>query len=512
MSGLRNTSLATRLAIVMLCGLALSQGVGVLLSLKERGDVLNEAIRGEFLSRTALVAELLEATPVQQRREVLRASDTTYSRFWVSGDFPADAQRWRRDAYGRLSEPLISIAGIAAAPAEGGARRNDGHALAAASPASPQELSWSDLPAESWQLARPAKFLRLDDAQAMGLSVRLQDGSWLNSVIAKKVVTSFWTFPTLASLGVAGFVLMICAVLIARGIAGPMRALATAAEALGRGEAVQPVPEVGPRDIRQTAAAFNVMGQRLQRFIEDRTTLLAAIGHDLRTPITTLRLRAEFIADEENRDRMLATLEELRATTEATLTFAREDAAEEPTRNVDLGAILESVCEDLSEIGMDITLSQPPGSLIYRCRGEAMKRAVRNLVQNAVRYGERARVSIRSGPGGVEILVEDDGPGIPAEAMEMVFAPFFRLETSRNRDTGGVGLGLSIARNIARQHGGDVTLSNAPSGLHAVISLPHPDHRASSVTVAKEPGPGSRPWFRPWRGRPLPAPSRSGAA
>lgn len=506
---LRDTNLATRLAIVMLSGLALSQGVTVLLSQKERGDVMNHAMKAEFLSRTALVAELLEATPPQFRRDILRASDTTYSRFWTSGHFPADTQRWRRDAYDRLSEPLVSIAGIALGRGDATEERNKAHALPATSTG---ELHWNDLPEQAWQLSRPAKLLKLDDAQGMGLSVRLKDGSWLNSVIAKKVMTSLWTFQTLISLGVAGLVLTICAILIARGIAGPMRSLATAAEALGRGEAVRPLPEVGPRDIRQTAAAFNRMRERLQRFIEDRTRLLAAIGHDLRTPITTLRLRAEFVPDDENRERMLATLDELRAMTEATLTFAREDAAEEPTRSVDVGALVESLCEDLSELDLDVTVAQS-APVVCRCRPDALKRAVRNLVENAVRYGERARVSVRTRPEAVDILVEDDGPGIPTEVMEAVFAPFFRLETSRNRETGGIGLGLSIARTIARHHGGDIHFTNTQNGLLAVLSLPDTEARDSSDAAAMDKNAEPRSGWYPWRLRPLPtAAPRSGTS
>lgn len=497
MIGLRNTSLATRLAFVMLSGLAVVQGVTVLLSQNERGEALNRAMKAEFLSRTALVAELLESTPPQFWRDILRASDTTYSRFWTSSHFPADEERWRQEAYGRLSEPLTAIAGLRG----GGAERNGAHALP---PVSPGGLRWSELPAQGWQLSRPAKFLKLDDAQAMGLSVRLTDGAWLNSVIAKKVMNGFWSFQTLVSLGVGALVLMICAVLIARGIARPMRELATAAEALGRGEAVRPLPETGPRDIRQTAAAFNRMRARLQRFLDDRTRLLAAIGHDLRTPITTLRLRAEFVSDEETREKMLATLGELRATTEATLTFAREDATEEPTRNVDVGALVDSLCEDLSDLGLDVTVAQSE-PLVCRCRPDALKRAVRNLVENAVRYGERARVSVRSGPEAVEILVEDDGPGIPAEAMESVFAPFFRLESSRNRETGGVGLGLSIARNIARHHGGDISISNSSTGLLAVISLPHMDAGPQPASVATDRGAEARSRLRRWGDRLLPA-------
>jgi signal transduction histidine kinase len=266
-------------------------------------------------------------------------------------------------------------------------------------------------------------------------------------------------------------VLSVIGILVARGIVRPMRRLAVAAEALGRGETIAPLPECGPDDIRQTAEAFNRMQERLQRFVEDRTRMLAAIGHDLRTPLTTLRLRAEFVSEPELQDKMLKTIHEIETMTEATLAFAREDATAEATRTIDLCALVESLCEDLAELGGDITFTEG-AAVVYRCRPETLRRAIRNLVENAIRYGERARVSLRRTEETIDILVEDDGPGIPEDAVEQVFAPFHRLEHSRNRETGGVGLGLSIARAMARRHGGDVILQNTGSGLVATISLP----------------------------------------
>jgi signal transduction histidine kinase len=181
-------------------------------------------------------------------------------------------------------------------------------------------------------------------------------------------------------------------------------------------------------------------------------------------------LRAEFVTDEETRQKLLATLDEMQTMTEATLAFAREDAARETTRSVDLAALLESMCADLADLGWDVTFTN--GERIpYRCRPDALRRAFRNLIENAVRYGERARVTLVSRGDAIEISVDDDGPGIPEADFERVFAPFVRLENSRNRATGGVGLGLAIARTIIRGHGGDIVLFNG-SGLHAIVRLP----------------------------------------
>jgi signal transduction histidine kinase len=200
--------------------------------------------------------------------------------------------------------------------------------------------------------------------------------------------------------------------------------------------------------------------------------MLAAISHDLRTPITTLRLRAEFVDDEEARAKILETLDEMQRMIEATLAFAREEAAAEDTRTVDLAALVESLVADLVDLGHEVAFSGPE-RLAYACRPIGLKRAVRNLIENAIAYGERARVKLEPGALAVRIVIDDDGPGIPEADFERVFAPFVRLEESRSRETGGIGLGMAIARSIVRGHGGDIELANREEGgLKVVISLP----------------------------------------
>jgi signal transduction histidine kinase len=471
MIGLWNRSLAARFVFVMLLALALSQGISLLLFASERGEVLLKAAKAEFLSRCASVAKVLESTPTAVHSEILRASDTGYSRFWISAQFPADVAAWEREARRRLAEPLPTVAKIAngdagpapEAPAEVAADEAEAPAESAA--------HWLDLPAFAWPLSRSAKFLYLGGSNGMGLTVQLQDGTWLNTAFAKKVGDGFWTSQSVLSLALTAVILSISAFYVGRAMTRPMRGLAASAEALGRGESVEPLPESGPDDVRQTAEAFNLMQARLQRFVEERTRTLAAIGHDLRTPITSLRLRAEFVADDETREKMLSTIDELRSMTEAALAFSSNEGLRETTRHVDLTALVESLCDDLVELGQDITFVEGD-KIDYRCRRDSLKRAVRNLIENAVRYGERARVAIASTAAQVTIVVEDDGPGIPPDKLEQVFSPFFRVETSRNRQTGGIGLGLSIARDVARHHGGDITLANTGHGLRATIVLP----------------------------------------
>ena len=223
------------------------------------------------------------------------------------------------------------------------------------------------------------------------------------------------------------------------------------------------------------------MRERLQRFVDDRTGMLAAISHDLRTPITSLRLRAELLDDEEARQKILATLEDMEHMTEATLAFAREEAAPEDTRRVDLAALIGSLCADLADIGMDAVFADVAPAP-YACRPVALKRAIRNLVENAVAYGSRARIRLEDGDNNITIVIDDDGSGIAEADFERVFAPFVRLEDSRSRETGGIGLGMAIARSIIRSHGGDIILANRESdaqgdpsgtgGLRATVRLP----------------------------------------
>jgi signal transduction histidine kinase len=309
------------------------------------------------------------------------------------------------------------------------------------------------------------------------ISARLDDGRWLNVGMSVPEPSPRWALPSLLSMAVMAVALSLIVIFTVRRITRPMAQLAAAAESLGRGEAVTPLLEQGPLDVRQATRAFNQMHDRLQRFVQDRTRMLAAISHDLRTPITSLRLRAEFVEDEESRAKILETLDEMQRMTEATLAFAREEAAREDTRTVDLGALIESLCEDLTELGLDVAFAGAPKTP-YPCRSLSLKRAIRNLVENAVAYGQRARVGLESAGDEFRIVIDDDGPGIPEADFERVFAPFVRLEESRSRETGGIGLGMAIARSVVRGHGGDITLANREGGgLRAVIHLPRADRK-----------------------------------
>jgi signal transduction histidine kinase len=219
------------------------------------------------------------------------------------------------------------------------------------------------------------------------------------------------------------------------------------------------------------------MAARIRRFVQDRTFLLTAIGHDLRTPITRLKLRAEFIEDDEQRARFMADLDELNMMVSATLVFGRDTADTEPAVALDLGALLRTVLDEAADARPEAAerLSfEGAAAVTVSGRPVALKRVFANLVSNAVKYGGAAHVRLNTPAGGqVVVTVEDEGPGLPPDQLERIFEPFYRIENSRNRETGGTGLGLPIARNILRAHGGDVVLANqAGGGARAVVTLP----------------------------------------
>jgi signal transduction histidine kinase len=307
-----------------------------------------------------------------------------------------------------------------------------------------------------------------DRGETFTVSLQLMDGTWLNFSFAsvKSLPFSSWSHLLALAAGIAA--VMMLGIGAMRLITRPIASLANAAEELGRGARPGDVPEAGLDEVRQAARAFNRMQRRIRRMIEDRTQMIAAISHDLRTPITRLRLRAEFVEDPEEQQKMLADLDQMEAIIRSTLAFAREDSDAEPTAEVDLRALLEEVAE--SHPPARIAAGQPYG---LRARPVALRRCFNNLVENAVRYGSSAEIAIRELSDSVEITIDDTGPGIPEDRLKDVFRPFVRLEESRNRDSGGAGLGLAIARSVVLAHGGTIVLSNRPQGgLRALVRLP----------------------------------------
>ncbi|NQV54575.1 MAG: HAMP domain-containing protein [Rhodospirillales bacterium] len=477
-------SLAGQLTAVLLVILVSAQAVILIILHDERRLALKFAARQYVLTRIVAVVKLMEEAPPNLHGAILASASTPGAEFRVSAS-PAVAAHKKKfdddDEEDRLSRNLSRrLAAFL------GAENRDVRVIVI------ESEDDDHISIGGWREGRP--FARMfgepssrsgDDrhsrmrnqmhmANTSGLvvSLRLSGGRWLNATTRIPPPDMTIAVSSVIAMGVAGLLLILIAVLMVRRVTRPMVRMAHAAERLGRGEDVSRLPEEGPSDIRGTTRAFNDMRERLERFVTDRSRMLAAITHDIRTPITSLRLRAEMVEDEETRQRMLETLEEMQQMTEAALDYAREDAAKEDTRAVDLGALIDALSEDLKSLGRDVTF-EGDGRIVLRCRPAALRRAIRNVVENAVRYGKRAVVSLDETAGKVSVYVDDFGPGIPDGEQDRIFEPFVRLEESRSKDTGGIGLGLAIARSIVRGHGGDIEIENRnEGGARFILWLP----------------------------------------
>jgi signal transduction histidine kinase len=263
----------------------------------------------------------------------------------------------------------------------------------------------------------------------------------------------------------------------------PLQQLAQAADTLGRDLDAPPLAEEGPAETRRAAQAFNRMQARIKRLVDERARALAAVSHDLRTPLTRLRLRAELVDDEKLRDQMGADLDSMAAMIDATLDYLRGFQDSESARPIDMNALLQSLVEDAAVLGKAISLDGAARSP-YTGRLSALRRALQNLIDNAIKYGHSAHLRIDDDAAALCIVVEDEGPGIPPAELVRVTEPYYRPDASRSRETGGVGLGLSIVTDIALMHGGELLLANRPQGgLRATLVLPRPQEKTPGKAV-----------------------------
>ena len=302
-------------------------------------------------------------------------------------------------------------------------------------------------------------------------AVRQADGRWAVVRSSPGSFPNAWERRVILWFLAAAAVLIPIAYVFARRLAAPIRTFATAAERLGRDPRAPAVDLRGPAEVAVAAQALNGMQQRLQRYVEDRTSMIGAIAHDLRTPLTRMRFRIE-TAPDELRTKLGADIEQMEAMIAATMAFVRGATEVQRRERLDLQVLLADAALDLSETGHDVTVE---GGEAVTVDGDpvGLGRLVTNLMVNAVTFGRRARARTYREAGVVVIEVDDDGPGLPPDELDRVFEPFYRGERSRSRETGGIGLGLAVVRTVARGHGGDASLSNRPEGgLRARVTLP----------------------------------------
>ena len=420
----------------------------------ERARTVQTNVDNMF-ERVADAVSALDQAPTELRPELLR-SFSRITRHLTLDPQPLVAEGDARD---RAAEARVATLVRAGTGGEVRARPVNGEEAA--------KLD-DDLPPR--EIFAPTSSLDVGPV-TMILSINMGEAGWLNVRYLAPLIPFRYGPPLIAGL-IAAAATILATLWAHSRFAKPLENLTAAATALRRGEPVPEIPETGPAVLRAATRSFNAMSQRLTATLENQRSIMTAVAHDLRTPIASMRLRAEFVADEEERVRLRETLDEMQTMTEAVLSAARADRTGEAARTVDLTALAESLVDDIKETGGDVAFT-PGAAVRCVCRTNEVRRAVRNLIENALRYGTRARVAVGIERDFAVVTVEDDGPGIPSGEIERVFEPFVRLEGSRSAQTGGYGLGLSITRWIARGHGGDVVLRNrAGGGLTAVVRLP----------------------------------------
>lgn len=471
-------SLFSRLVLVLLVVLVTAQLVSFAIHMHDRSEALSQASGMQSAQRVAEMVKLLDSLGQAERRRIVPVLSSPA--LAVTLDNGAVAAREEepsarsalfaamlRRFLGDDRPVAVSLTDAAPpAPTPGRGFKGQGRGM---------HGGWAPPMAAAHYFSQPGlSFLA---------QVPLRDGTLATFDSRLPAQTANWPYRLLLSLGVLLVAVIAVSLLAVRWVTRPLKTLADTAEELGKNIHRPALEERGPLEVVRAARALNTMQARLIGYISDRTRVLAAMSHDLKTPITRLRLRAELLEDPGLRAKITTDLDEMQSMVGGALDFLRGAARGEPVKPVDVMALLESLQADMQEVGGEVGIEGAPLKP-FPGKPQALKRCLWNLLDNAVKYGKRARVVVRDNDEQLEILILDEGPGIPAPEMGKVFEPFYRVESSRNRETGGTGLGLSIAKGIAEDHGGRLELRNrAEGGLEARLVLPRSAKTSSTAAT-----------------------------
>ena len=439
------SSLFARMALILLAGLLAAQSLSLWLHWGERATVVTEARGLHMADRIA---------------EAIRALE-------------ADQSPGHRNAIARLQSDDLRIAPIGENQVSPHSPRGQIHSTIAARLGSEREIRSLGGMGGGMGTGFGAGMGRTQqDSGQRSFDVRLKNGQWVRIEASLKpsapALPNDFYVHLLVSLGIIVLVVM----LVVRQATKPLQQLAQAADNLGQDLDAPSLPETGSAELRTAAQAFNRMRDKIKRLIDERSRALAAVSHDLRTPLTRLRLRSELIDDERLREQMSADLDAMAQMIDATLDYLRGLRDSEPVRPIDIDALLESLAEDSAALGRPIGIEGKAWSS-YPGRLSALRRGIQNLIDNAFKYGTAPRLRIEDSPDVLRVIVEDDGPGIPPEALARVTEPYYRPDAARASSTGGVGLGLSIVKDVALLHGGELRIANRPQGgVQAILELP----------------------------------------
>ena len=444
------STLFARMALILLAGLLAAQLASLWLQWGERATVVSQARGQNFVDRVAETVRVLEASAPARRGEALTAVQSRDWRVTLIKDDQILPNTPRGQIQASLGARLGGGREIRSEFAGGGMQRGNpmGMGMQHGNPMGTQQQGMRTL------------------------DVRLGDGQWVRISAQSEADAPALSKDLITNLLITMLIVIAVVMIAVRQATKPLKYLAEAADTLGRNLEAAPLAEEGPAETRRAAQAFNRMQARIRSLVDERARALAAVSHDLRTPLTRLRLRAELVKDDSLRDQLAADMDSMTGMLDATLDYLRGLQDTEAVRPIDMNALLQSLVEDAAVLGKAISvqgLAQSP----YTGRLSALRRALQNLIDNAIKYGHSAGIRVEDDAGTLRLIVEDEGPGIAPAELGRVTEPYYRPDASRSRATGGVGLGLSIAKDIAFMHGGELVLANRPQGgLSAALVLP----------------------------------------
>ncbi|WP_323844180.1 sensor histidine kinase [Microbulbifer magnicolonia] len=444
----RPHTIRSRTILVLFCAFLLSHTISLAIYEINRDKTILLTEATDLADRVIGVVELARSFPERDRQRILAAAETQFlTMFPETGNL--DDERCRDNDFSRrLADSLgAAFADVPGFNAQVCLRR-----------LKPAPLLARNEPLHGYDVLVAVNFP--DDERAVFHAILPEGESLIHDA-----VLLYLLFSGLIALLLAGYLI--------RKTVAPLGQLARAADSIGTNIDAAPLPENGPAEVAAAARAFNLMQQRLARLVHGQTEMLAAISHDLRSAVTRLQLRAELLQDCQEREGLLRVVDDMKTMIQSVLDFARGLDPSETPRRIDIGALAESLCDDLREEGYPVQFCGSGDDCVLECRPVALRRSLQNLIDNAIKYGGGAKVSVAGGVDSIRIAVDDRGPGIPPQELAAVLRPFYRLDKSRNSKTGGVGLGLSIAGNTVQAHGGELSLENmARGGLRVQIQLP----------------------------------------
>jgi signal transduction histidine kinase len=440
-------SLIAQVALLIGAALLVAQLVNFALILNEREKLSLAQNQGPAITRFASIASDFVETPAELRSAVLADNSRRGALFRLertAGLAPADGRDPKLEERLRqaLKDADVDVANVRAA------------------------LHKGPLPG-----LRVRAGQRPQDVSVLLLSAQLEKDAWFSGAITT-TPRDPWLTTRLAAATILLYVIVLGAtLLIALRLTRPLRDLTSAAKAFGGRGLPTRVKPSGPADLRRAIEAFNEMNERVSALLDEKDRMLGGIGHDLRTPLASLRISLESADSEEERKRMIGKVAEMATMLEDILVLARSGRVREEERPMDVAALVDSVAEEFHALGGDVRM-EPTKRVVAKVQPVLLRRAIRNLIDNALKYGGVARLAVRQEGSEVAIEVSDEGPGIPPDQLDRVVEAFHRVEGSRNRETGGTGLGLAIARTVAESHGGSLRLANGERGLIATLVIP----------------------------------------